>query len=49
MTASWLRNQESLTRHVDSLMQVLMQLRDLLRSEDREGVDALVSPGCRTL
>lgn len=43
LTASWLRNQESLTRHMDSLMQVLLQLRDLLRSEDRDGVEALVS------
>ena len=43
MAASWLVNQESLTRHLDSLMQVLLQLRDLLRSEDRDGVEALLS------
>ncbi len=43
MAASWLANQESLTRHLDSLMQVLLQLRDLLRSEDRDGVEALLS------
>ena len=43
MTASWLANQESLTRHLDSLMQVLLQLRDMLRSEDRDGVEALLS------
>ena len=43
MAASWLANQESLTRHLDSLMQVLLQLRDMLRGEDRDGVEALLS------
>lgn len=43
MAATWLQNQESLTRHLDSLMQVLLQLRDLLRSEDRNGVEALLA------
>lgn len=43
LAASWLRNQESLTRQLDSCLQVLLQLRDLLRQEDRDGVEALLS------
>ncbi|MCY3934559.1 MAG: prephenate dehydrogenase [Chloroflexi bacterium] len=43
LAASWLRNQESLTRQLDGIMQVLLQLRDMLREEDRDGVEALLS------
>ena len=43
LVTGWLTNQASLTRQLDSLLQVLLQLRDLLRSEDRDGLEALLA------